>query len=370
MKMMGIIFSNIYDEHLGEITKERTSASLPFGGRYRLIDFVLSNMVNSGITNVGVITKSNYQSLMDHLGNGKEWDLDRKIDGLFILPPFGTGQKTIYRDKLEALLGTMKYINRSDEEYVLLSDSNIICNIDYKDVLDYHTEKEADITIITSKEEIKDRTDFKPLCVKTDSDGRIVDVLVNFDIPGFVTSGIGMYILKRELLISLLREAASYNLQDFDRDIIQSKYKHMKIMSYNFGGTIFRIDKITKYFEANMALLDRDVRRELFSKYGNIYTKVRDEAPTSYKRGSLVLNSFIADGCDISGSVENCVLFRGVTVGKGAKIKNSILMQDTHIGEGVELDYVICDKEVTVQDGRTMMGAQRHQLIVTKGKTV
>jgi len=122
MKMMGIIFSNIYDEHLGEITKERTSASLPFGGRYRLIDFVLSNMVNSGITNVGVITKSNYQSLMDHLGNGKEWDLDRKIDGLFILPPFGNGQKTVYRDKLEALLGTLKYLNRSDEEYVLLSD--------------------------------------------------------------------------------------------------------------------------------------------------------------------------------------------------------------------------------------------------------
>ena len=134
MKMMGIIFSNIYDEHLGEITKERTSASLPFGGRYRMIDFVLSNMVNSGITNVGVITKSNYQSLMDHLGNGKEWDLDRKIDGLFILPPFGTGQKTVYRDKLEALLGTTKYLMRSDEEYVLLSDSNIICNIDFKEI--------------------------------------------------------------------------------------------------------------------------------------------------------------------------------------------------------------------------------------------
>lgn len=370
MKMMGIIFSNIYDEHLGEITKDRTSASLPFGGRYRLIDFVLSNMVNSGITNVGVITKSNYQSLMDHLGNGKEWDLDRKIDGLFILPPFGAGQKTVYRDKLEALCGTMKYLNRSDEEYVLLSDSNIICNIDYKEALDYHIETKADITIITTKEEIKDRSDYKPLCVKTSKEGRIADVLVNFDIPGIVNSSMGMYILKRELLLALLREAASYNLQDFDRDIIQAKHKYMKIMSYGFDGRMFRIDSITKYFEANMALLEKDVRSELFSKYGNIYTKVRDEVPTSYKKGSDVVNSFIADGCEVYGTVEDSVLFRGVTVRKGACVKNSILMQDTYVGENVELDYVICDKEVKVTDGKTMMGSPRHQVIIPKGKVV
>lgn len=370
MKMMGIIFSNIYDEHLGEITKDRTSASLPFGGRYRLIDFVLSNMVNSGITNVGVITKSNYQSLMDHLGNGKEWDLDRKIDGLFILPPFGSGQKTVYRDKLEALLGTMKYLNRSDEEYVLLSDSNIICNIDYKDVLDFHIEEEADITVIISKEEIRDRTDIKPLCVRTNEKNRITDVLVNFDIPGMVKSGMGMYILKREFLLALLKEASSYNLQDFDRDIIQAKHKHLKIMAYDFSGKVFRIDRQGKYFEASMALLDKTVREELFSKNGNIYTKVRDEVPTSYKKGSKVINSFVADGCKIYGTVENCILFRGVTVGKDAKIKNSILMQDTNVGDGVMLDYVICDKDVTITDGKVMMGASRHQVVVPKGKTV
>ena len=370
MKMMGIIFSNIYDEHLGEITKDRTSASLPFGGRYRLIDFVLSNMVNSGITNVGVITKSNYQSLMDHLGNGKEWDLDRKVDGLFILPPFGAGQKTVYHDKLEALLGTMKYLRRSDEEYVLLSDSNIICNLDYKEVLDFHIEKEADITVVINKEEIKDRTDYKPLCVKTDETDRVTDVLVNFDIPGIVKSGMGMYVLKRAFLIALLKEASSYNLQDFDRDIIQAKYKHLKVMAFNCKSKTFRIDKQSKYFEANMALLDKEVRKELFSKYGNIYTKVRDEVPAIYKKGSMVLNSLVADGCEIYGSVENCVLFRGVVVGKGAKIKNSILMQDTHIGEGVCLDYVICDKEVSITDGKVMMGAERHQVVIPKGKIV
>ena len=327
-------------------------------------------MVNSGITNVGVITKSNYQSLMDHLGNGKEWDLDRKVDGLFILPPFGAGQKTVYKDKLEALLGTMKYLKRSDEEYVLLSDSNIICNIDYKEILDKHIESGADITVVVKKESIKDRSDIKPLCVKTDETQRIIDVLVNFDIPGTVKSGLGMYVLKRELLLSLLREAASYNLLNFDRDIIQSKYKHMKIVAREFFGQTFRIDSVKKYFEANMALLDKKVRQELFREHGNIYTKIRDESPAMYKKGAKVKNSFIADGCKISGTVENCVLFRGVTVGKGAKIKNSVLMQNTSVGENVELDYVICDKDVTIKDGRIMMGAPRHQMVITKGKTV
>ena len=144
MKLMGIVFSNIYDELLGEITRNRTLASVPFGGRYRLIDFVLSNMVHSGISNVGVITKSNYQSLMDHIGKGKEWDLDRKRDGLFILPPFAAGQSNVYKGKLEVLHGAITYLNRSVETYVVLSDSNAICSIDYTDVLKKHIDSAAD----------------------------------------------------------------------------------------------------------------------------------------------------------------------------------------------------------------------------------
>ena len=370
MELMGIIFSNIYDEHLGEIARHRTLASLPFGGRYRLIDFVLSNMVNSGITNVGVITKSNYQSLMDHLGKGQEWDLDRKIDGLFILPPFGTGQKRVYVDKLEALHGARRFLERSNEEYVVISDSNVICSIDCKEILDRHIEAGADITVVSKRDSVKNKSDTKNLVIKTDIENRIIDVLVNYNIPGAALAGIGMYVMKRSLLLRLLDEAESYNLVDFDRDIIQAKRQSLKIVNFEFDGTILRIDSVQRYFEANMALLQSNVRNEIFNKHGFVYTKVRDEIPTIYSDGAVVKNSLIADGCTISGYVENSVIFRGVSIGRNAVVKNAVLMQDTIVKEGVSLEYVISDKEVVITEDKTLIAAPNHQIIISKGKIV
>ncbi len=370
MDMMGIIFSNIYDERLGEITAQRTLASLPFGGRYRLIDFVLSNMVNSGITNVGVITKQNYQSLMDHLGNGKEWDLDRKVDGLFILPPFGQGQKSIYRGKIEALWGTLRFLERSNEEYVLLADANIICNIDYRELLKRHIDSGAQISMITKREEITGLHDSRDLVVRSDYHGKVAEVLIHYSIPGTVSCGIGMYIMKRRFLIELLKESHSYSLVDFEREIIQAKCGILDIANLEFDGLILRIDSVNKYFSANMALLSSKIRDEIFTRHGQVYTKVRDEVPSRYHKGCKLKNSLIADGCTIYGEVENSILFRGVTIGAGAKIKNCILMQDTKIEENVELDYTICDKDVTVTQGRLLVGAPAHQIIITKGKVV
>lgn len=370
MSMMGIIFSNIYDERLGEITSRRTLASLPFGGRYRLIDFVLSNMVNSGITNVGVITKQNYQSLMDHLGNGKEWDLDRKIDGLFILPPFGAGQKSVYQGKIEALWGTYRFLERSNEEYIVLSDANIICNMDYRAMLKKHIASGAQISVITKKEAITGQEDARDLVVRSDMDGRIADVLMHYGMPGTVSSGIGMYIMKRSFLLELLAEAHSYNLVDFEREIIQARYKYIPMANLEFDGRILRVDNVNHYFAANMALLDQDVRDEVFFRHGVIYTKIRDEVPTRYARGCKISNSLIADGCEIRGTVENSILFRGVTVGEGAVVKNCIIMQNTKIEDQVELDYTICDKDVTVTAGRLLMGAPAHQIIISKGKVL
>jgi len=370
MNMMGIIFSNIYDERLGEITARRTLASLPFGGRYRLIDFVLSNMVNSGITNVGVITKQNYQSLMDHLGNGGEWDLDRKVDGLFILPPFGQGQKSVYRGKLEALFGTLRFLERSNEEYVLLADTNIICNMDYRQFLQRHIDSGAEISMITKREEITGLGDACDLVVRSDYSGRVQDVLMHYGVPGIENAAIGMYIMKRTFLIELLKEAHSYNLVDFEREIIQAKFPHLYIKELPFDGRILRIDSLGKYFSANMALLDASIRNEIFTRHGLIYTKIRDEVPTRYTKGCRIKNSLIADGCTILGEVENSVLFRGVTVGKGAKLKNCIVMQDTVIEENAELLYTICDKDVTITKSRLLMGAPAHQIIITKGKVV
>ncbi len=370
MNMMGIIFSNIYDERLGEITAKRTLASLPFGGRYRLIDFVLSNMVNAGITNVGVITKQNYQSLMDHLGNGSEWDLDRKVDGLFILPPFGQGQKNIYRGKLEALWGTLRFLERSNEEYVLLADTHIICSINYREVLKRHIESGADISLITRRETISGLSDASDLVVRTDSGGRVKDVLMHYGVPGIENCGIGMYVMKRVYLIELLKEAHSYNLVDFERDILQAKYNYFKLYAIPFEGALLRIDSLGNYFSANMALLSPEMRQEIFFKNGAIYTKVRDEVPTFYGDGCSVKNSLIADGCRIFGEVENSVLFRGVTIEKGSIVKNSIIMQNTKIHQNVSLDYAICDKDVTITENRLLMGAPAHQLVIGKGKVV
>ncbi len=370
MKMMGIIFSNIYDEYLGQLTKERTLASLPFGGRYRIIDFVLSNMVNSDITNVGVITKSNYQSLMDHLGNGEEWDLSRKIDGLFILPPFGVGQKNIYEGKIEALWGATKYLERSTQEYVVITDTHVICNIDYSMVLKRHIETKADITMITKKEEIVDKLDLKEIVVKLQDD-KVVDVLTNYNVPGnVVCTGIGGYILKRELLLKLIYEAMSYNRVDFEKDIIQKKYEQLNIRSYEFEGEIKRIINVSQYFKANMALLDRTFRNEIFTKERPIFTKIRDEVPTQYQDHGLVVNSLIADGCVIDGKVENSILFRGVKIAKGAVVKNCILMQDTEVGESANINYVISDKDVKVTDGKNLMGADDYPIIMHKGVIV
>ncbi|MBR7163948.1 MAG: glucose-1-phosphate adenylyltransferase subunit GlgD [Clostridia bacterium] len=370
MNMMGIIFSNIYDERLGEITARRTLASLPFGGRYRLIDFVLSGMVNAGMTNVGVITKQNYQSLMDHLGCGAEWDLDRKVDGLFILPPFGQGQKSVYRGKLEALWGTRRFLERSNEEYVLLADTNIICSIDYREMIRRHIESGAEISMITKREEITGLGDSCDVVVRSDSAGRVKDVLMHYSVPGIENAAIGMYIMKRTFLIELLKESHSYNLVDFERDIIQSKCAYLHITELPFDGRILRIDSLGKYFSANMALLDASVRNEIFSRHGLVYTKIRDEVPTHYGSGCRLKNSLIADGCRIFGEVENSILFRGVTVAKGAKIKNCIIMQDTKIDENVELDYTICDKDVTITRDRVLMGVPAHQIVITKGKVV
>ncbi len=368
MNMMGIIFSNIYDERLGEIARHRTLASIPFGARYRLIDFVLSGMVNAGVTNVGVITKQNYQSLMDHLGSGKPWDLDRKVDGLFILPPFGTGQKNIYRGKIEALWGARRFLERSDEEYVLLADANVICNIDYRAMLKEHVASGADISMITKKETISGYGDSRDLVVRTEQTGRVREVLLHFGVPGVENVSIGMYITKRRFLLDLLSEAYSYSLVDFEREILQAKCGLLQIQSLEFKGEILRISCPTSYFRANMALLDQNIRDEMFA--GSVYTKILDEVPTRYHSGSQVSNCLLADGCDIFGEADHSVIFRNVHIGKGARVKNCILMQDTYIEDGASLEYAICDKNVRITAGRLLSGAPAHQIIMTKGKVV
>lgn len=362
---VGVIFSNIHDENIPELSRHRTMASIPFGGRYRLIDFALSNMVNSGITTVGIVTKYNYQSLIDHLGSGKDWDLARKDGGIILLPPYSDETDAPYTNRLEALKGVTAFLNRRKEDYVVISDCDGIARIDIADIIRYHEEKHADITMVYHEEE--DVVSSYYIALTPDKDGRIRDLKINPGSKGKLNQYVNIMVLNREFLIGIIQDATTRGLSSFGRDILVKNVDTLKIYGYNFDGYYAGINSIQKYYAHSMELLHKDVRDELFGAR-DIYTKVRDSAPSKYNDGAVVKNSLISDGCTIDGTVENCILFRGVKVGKGSEIKNSIIMQDTVIGEGVQLDCVITDKNVVIRDRRHLAGCETLPFFIAKGR--
>ena len=369
-KVLGIIFSNMHDEMLRELTERRTMGSVPFGGRYRFIDFTLSSFVNSSIESVGVITKSNYQSLMDHLGSGREWDLARKRDGLYILPPFGNAGSGIYRGRIEALAGVMGFIKHSDAKYVVLADCDTICNLEIKGILNAHIEKGAEITIVYQHKVLNHDNSRDATVLSCNENGRVKDVMIN---PNNETEGdvsLNVMVMEKALLERLVSENMSRNLYSMEKDILQARVDSLKIYGYQYTGYCAKIDSMRDYYDANMQMLKKEVRDQLFLKNAPIYTKVRDEMPAKYGLSSKVTNSLIADGCIIEGEVENSVLFRGVIVGKGAKISNSIIMQDTSVGEKSVLNYCITDKDVTIKDNRMLMGYLSYPVFISKASVV
>ena len=366
--VVGVIFSNIHEERLREITDIRTMGSVPFGARYRLIDFPLSNMVNSGINRVGVVTKQNYQSLMDHLGSGKSWDLSRKHDGLFILPPFGNS-RIEFNNRIETLSAIGGFLANSKEEYVLLSDCDVVCNINYQKVIDEHIKNEADITLIYKYGSIP--PNFDDVCVLSlSNNGRVKELYINPKLEGKCNFGINMILIKRELLIRLVSQCISKNETNFQRDLIQKSVTEYKVYGYEFSGYSWIISSMDSYFESNMELMRNEVRYELFNNNKPIYTKVRDDMPGRYGIGAVVKNSVVASGCFIEGRVENCVLFRGVRVGKNVNLENCIIMQDTFIDDGCDLKYVICDKDVKIKSGRMLMGFKSYPVYINKASIV
>ncbi len=365
--VLGLVFANMHDTTLGDMTKNRTMGSVMFGGRYRLIDFPLSNMVNSGISEVGVITKSNYQSLLDHLGSAREWDLARKKGGLYILPPFGNVESTLYRGRIEALYGAMSFIKHSRAKYVVLSDCDVVTNIDYKPIVAAHIESGADITAVAhtgvySSEDIKTSTVFN-----VDADKNVTSVLINPDISGTCTTSLNVFVMSMDFLIETVNDAMARGNVSFERNILQEKCRELKIKIYEYDNYFSKLNSPESYFKSNMALLEPENARKLFVPKRSIYTKVSDNAPVKYDLDSKVSNSLIADGCIIEGEVENSVLFRGVKVGKGAKVKNCILMQGTVVGDNAELNYLITDKNVSICENHILTSSPQYPMFVGKG---
>lgn len=362
--VLGIIFSNAYDEVLPELTALRTMGSIPFAARYRLIDFPLSNMVNAGITQVGVITKSNYRSLMDHIGNGKPWDLSRKREGMTLLPPFNTPATGMTTGKADALYGSISYITKSAKDHVLLADCNVVCNMDYEKFIKAHISKDADITIAYANA--------NPPAVENGTelilgeDGRVTETKVIDCFSSNVKCSLKMMIIRRTLLERLLHEAHSAKIDDFET-LVGKNVKHLRVYGYEETGFVRVLGSLQDYYDISLELLKLENRKALFTPDRPVYTKVNDQVPSIYGIGANVKNSLVADGCKIYGEVENSILFRGVTVEKGAKIKNSIVMKNTFIGENSTLDCVIIDKAVVVKPNKMLCGASNYPVYIGKG---
>ncbi len=376
MTVAGLVFANIHDNNVPELTHKRTMASVPYGGRYRLIDFTLSNMVNAGISKIGLITHYNYQSLMDHLGSGKDWDLTRSDGGLKILPPFITAYDNTTssnQSRLEAMMGAYNFISRCKEDYIVLSDCDTVCNIDIRDVIDFHIENHADITIVAKNTYISKDQAMGATIVETDENDRVQNLLhspTNFEGNGNLC--LNIFVIKREYLVNILLESLSRGYKSFTKDVIVRYKDSAKFMMYGkFDGYYASITSLDKYYKCSMDLLDRSIKDNIFGiKTRPIFTKVKNSAPARYLDESSVKNSLIADGCVIEGTVENSILFRGVKVGKGTVIKNSIIMQDTYVGNNVNLNCVICDKNAVIKNDRNLSGYFTHPFLISKSTVI
>ncbi len=363
---MGIILTRSKDAGLNELTQVRDIAALPFAGRYRLIDFVLSNMVNSGIINVGIATHVNYSSLMDHVGSGKPWDLNRKNYGLFMLPPQVRGASISAAGEVDLLHNVLTYLHRSKQKYVVLTGANIVCNMNYEDIIKYHEEKGADITVIYNVMELTDTQLKKCTTYDIDVNGKVKDIHYNLSEPVSVNAGMEMFIIERTKLQALIEDAYAKGSHSFIQDILVASMSHLSIYAYKYEGFVGRIDSVVSYYDNNMKMLDAEVRKEIFGGKNPVYTKVKDQVPTKYLEGAKVKNSLVADGCIIDGEVENSIIFRGVHIAKGAVVKNCIVMQNSVIQERCDLENVVIDKECTLRMGKRLVGQPTYPFILPK----
>lgn len=372
---LGIIFPNSYDSLVPELVTERLMASIPFASRYRMCDFMISSMVHCGIDNISILVRKNYHSLMDHLGSGREWDLTRKNGGLNIVPPYAQKQVKVYEGRIEALESIRGYLKKQTEKYVIMTDSNIAVNFDFNDLLHAHIESGADATVVYRKQEIpkpliKQSTEaldqYYALGVNGD---HVSKIYINPTEKGEMNFCLNIYVVERELLIRMIDDAFVHGYTSFVRDILERQIEHLDVRGYCYDGYVAEIHDMKSYFEENMKLLEEENLNALFS--GNqIYTKIRDDNPTRYINGSKAKNVMVADGCVIEGEVENSILFRGVHIGKGAKVKNCVLMQDTVVEDNASVEYVITDKDVTITEGKSLTGNDSFQVFVAKGQTV
>ena len=370
MNVMGIIFAN--DTPIGEISAKRTMGSLPFGGRYRQIDFPLSNMAFAGIRHIGVISRQHYQSLMNHIGSGEEWNLEIGEGGLEFLTPFAMSDYHSYRGKLENLYYAMDFLNKGpDDEYVVMADAAILGNVDLAKVLADHIASTRDVTVVT-KAGIANGSKTLDLAIRLGPDGEVSDMAVDYAAPADYLASMDIFVLSKRLLLHQVKECIAHNLYHMDRDLVMGLWQKgiITVNVCQFDGQAMFNESLQEYYHNSLALLDIQTRHDLFAGNHPIFTKVRDRVPTYYGESSNIDNCIVADGCVLEGNVHSSVLFRQVNVKEGASVESCLVMNDTVVGENSELKYVILDKDVVVRPGSKLIGTPNNPIIIKRGEIV
>jgi len=370
MNVTGIIFAN--DGTVSTLTEKRTMASLPFGGRYRQVDFALSNLSCAGIHRVGIVTRHSYQSLMNHIGSGEEWGLEMEEGGLEYLTPYSSSKVSDYRGKLESLYSAMSFLEYgSDDELLIMIDSAILSNIDLTKVIASHVESGKDITLVT-KAGIANGSRLLDLAVKLDEKGQVCDMVVDYAAPADYEASMDIFILNKRWLIQQVKEHIAHNLYHMDRDLVLGLWQKnaLTINIFSFDGIAMYNESVEEYFANSLALTQKEVHRDLFGRNHPVYTKVRDRVPSFYGEDCRIENCTVADGCMLGGTARNSVLFRQVTIHPGAEVDSCVIMNDTVVHEGAVLKHVILDKDVVVRPGATLIGTRSNPIIITRGEVV
>lgn len=371
MEAMGIIFSNVFDSHMGVLTEQRTSGAIPFGGRYRQIDFPLSNMANSSIRRIGIITKTHYQSLLHHIGSCQEWDLNLSEKGVTLVSPYSTGEVGVYRGKLDAIYSALNVLERSTQDYVVISDSSVLCAINYAEVLEQHVKSGCDVTILAKagKANGKERYD---LAMRLNAEGRIEDLAVNYCAPKNCLVSMGMFVISRRLLINVVRDMVPRGKYHFEQDFLLNQYNQgeIRINVFPFDGIALFNESTTDYYENSLSLLDESVRRNLFHGAVPIYTKVRDEVPTHYGDKADIRDCLVADGCTLNGGAKRSILFREVAIEEDAEVEGCVLMPGVRIGVGASVHFAVLDKDVQVRPHSELRGSKSQPIVIKKGAII
>lgn len=370
MNVMGIIFAN--DGSISALTEKRTMASLPFGGRYRQVDFALSNLACAGVHHIGIVTRHSYQSLMNHVGSGEEWGLEMEEGGLEYLTPYATSSTGEYRGKLESLHAAIAFLEYGvEDEYVVMIDSAVVCSIDLNKVVAAHIESGKDITVVT-KSGIANGSRVVDLALKLDKKGQIADITVDYAAPADYEASMDIFVLSKKWLTQQVREHIAHNRYHMDRDLVLGGWQkgEVSVNVYRFEGRALFNESLEEYFQNSLLLTQKEVRDDLFVSCHPVYTKVRDRVPSYYGESCRIENCSVADGCFLEGNVKDSVLFRQVTVAEGAQVESCVIMNDTVIGKDCQLKYVILDKDVVVRPGAQLVGTPTNPVIVRRGEVV